>query len=418
MRIRDWDQNLKVRLFGEALMNISYWMFFPFLTIYFADSFGKDRAGLLLIFSQVFSVAANLLGGHFADRFGRKRMMVLSSIGQGLSFIAFAFGSSPWLVSPWLGFIAFTVAGVFGAFYWPASQAMVADVVDEKNRSDVFAIFYTSINIAVVIGPLLGAIFYVNYRFLLLLAAGLVCILLGFILIKWTRETAPLSSYEHNRYALKWHSFLHNQIKDYSLILKDRIFLLFILAGVMAGQTFMQLDLLIPVYIKDVMQEGQDLLPAWGWNFNVKGEQAFGIVLAENGLLVALLTVFVTKWMAQYHERNVFMLSSLLYAVSVVLFSQTNWIWGFIFAMAVYTFGELVSAGLQQSFVSKIAPEHMRGQYFAAASLRFTISRTIAPLFIPMTAWVGNSWTFFILAVLALFSAVLYWLMFKLLKNK
>ncbi|WP_026564447.1 MDR family MFS transporter [Bacillus sp. UNC41MFS5] len=410
MRIRDWDPNLKVRLFSEAMMNITFWMFFPFLTIYFAEEFGKSKAGLLLVFSQVFSVLANLMGGYCADRFGRKRMMVLSAIGQGLSFIAFGFASSPWYESPWMGFVAFAVAGVFGSFYWPASQAMVADVVDEKDRSNVFAIFYTSINIAVVIGPILGAIFYVHYRFQLLLVAGLVCISLGLILAKWTRETVPVNQSAFSSDG-KWYYFLKNQLEDYSLIVKDKTFLLFILAGVLAGQTFMQLDLLIPVYIKDVFQT-QSLFSIGNWSFSVNGEQAFGLVLAENGFLVALLTVIVTKWMSTYYERNVFVLSSVVYAISMILFSQTTWVWGLMIAMAVFTFAELMGAGLQQSFVSRLAPEHMRGQYFAAASLRFTISRTIAPLAIPMTVLLGYNWTFFVLVFLALLSAGMYWFMF------
>ncbi|MEH7115404.1 MFS transporter [Neobacillus niacini] len=411
MRIRDWDPNLKVRLFSEAMMNITFWMFFPFLTIYFADAFGKNKAGFLLVFSQIFSVIANLMGGYCADRFGRKRMMVLSAIGQGLSFLLFAAASSPWLQSPWIGFIAFAIAGVFGSFYWPASQAMVADVVDEKDRNSVFAIFYTSINIAVVIGPILGAIFYVNYRFQLLLVAGIICILLGLILAKWTRETAPLQKVETLKADRKWYYFLQDQFKDYTLIIKDKTFLLFIIAGILAGQTFMQLDLLFPVYMKEVI-DLQTLFSIGDWSFTIKGEQAFGIVLAENGLLVALLTVVITKWMGNFKERNVFVLSSVVYAISIFMFSQTHWIWGFIIAMAVFTFAELMGAGIQQSFVSKLAPEHMRGQYFAAASLRFTISRTIAPLSIPLTVWIGYEWTFIVLCLLALASAGLYWLMF------
>jgi MFS transporter, DHA1 family, multidrug resistance protein B len=411
MRIRDWDSNLKVRLFSEAAMNITFWMFFPFLAIYFADAFGKNKAGFLLVFSQIFSVIANLMGGYCADRFGRKRMMVLSAIGQGLSFVAFAFASSPWFQSPWVGFIAFAIAGVFGSFYWPASQAMVADVVEEKHRSQVFAIFYTSINIAVVIGPILGGIFYARYRFELLLIAGIVCIALGLILAKWTKETAPVHKATGLSSDRKWYQFLLNQLKDYSVIVKDRTFLLFIAAGVLAGQTFMQLDLLLPVYIKDVV-ENQSLFSLGDWSFKVSGEQAFGIVLAENGFLVALLTVAVTKWMTRYYERNVFVISSVVYGISLIIFSSTQWIWGLILGMAVFTFAELMGAGLQQTFVSKIAPENMRGQYFAASSLRYTLGRTIAPLSIPMTVWIGYNWTYFVLFILALLSAGLYWLMF------
>ncbi|WP_079505429.1 MDR family MFS transporter [Mesobacillus jeotgali] len=417
MRIRDWDRNLKIRLFGEALMNITFWMFFPFLTIYFAESFGKDKAGFLLIFSQVFSVFANLLGGYTADRFGRKRMMVISAFGQGIAFLVFAYAVSPWYTSPMLGFICFALVGVFGSIYWPASQAMVADVVPEKDRSSVFAIFYTQINIAVVVGPILGAIFYVKYRFELMIAVAIISILLALVLSKWTRETVPASAKQARAENGKWYDFLKEQIADYKVIIQDKVFLMFIIAGILAAQTFMQLDLLFPVYTKDMVQN-QTVLELGSKVFTVNGEQAFGLILSENGLLVALFTVAVTKWVTRFRELNVFVLSSLTYAVAILMFGATNWIWGLILAMAVFTLAELMTAGLQQTFISNLAPEKMRGQYFAAASLRYTLGRTIAPISIPLTVWIGYSWTFTILSILAVLSAVLFWVMFRMYENR
>ncbi|RFU67923.1 MFS transporter [Peribacillus saganii] len=419
MRLRDWDRNLKIRLAGEALVNISFWMFFPFLAIYFTESFGKTAAGLLLIFSQVFSVAANLMGGYCADRYGRKRMMVLSAIGQGLAFFLFAYASSPWLDSPVLGFISFTAVSIFGSFYWPASQAMVADVVPEKDRNNVFAIFYTSINIAVVIGPIIGGIFYAEHRFELLLAAAILNTLLGLILLKLLGETAPPFVHNpENESTKNWTRFFKDQLKDYRVIVKDKTFLLFIIAGVLAGQTFMQLDLLIPVYTKDVIIDSQVLLSLGDRSFMIAGEQAFGVLISENGFLVALFTIAVTKWMTMYKEKNVFILSSAVYALSIMMFSQTNWIWGMILAMAVFTFAELMGVGIQQGFISKLAPDNMRGQYFAAGSLRFTIARMIAPLSIPLSAWFGYFNTFLLLALLALLSSLIYHLMFRMFEKQ
>lgn len=80
--------------------------------------------------------------------------------------------------------------------------------------------------------------------------------------------------------------------------------------------------------------------------------------------------------------------------------------------MAVFTFAELMTAGIMQGFIAKIAPEDMRGQYFAVASLRVTIGKMIASLSIPLSVWIGYHWTFMILCLLAVGSALLYRLTF------
>ncbi|KQL32436.1 MULTISPECIES: MFS transporter [Bacillaceae] len=414
MRIRDWDRALKVRLFGEFFSNLSFWMVFPFLAIYFADEFGTSMAGILLVVSQVFSVGANLIGGYCADRFGRRTMIFLSATVEGIAFILFAFANSPWMDSPIVSFIAFTIAGMAGSFYHPASQAIVADVVPEQARSSVFSVFYTSINISVVIGPIVGAVLFFQYRFALLLVAGIIFILVGIAIRFLTEETLPAEVREQLKDSgnNSWIQVVVNQIKAYGLIVKDKVFFLFVVAGILLAQTYMQLDMLIPVYMKDAI-DVQVLGNLFGREWTVTGEGSFGILLSENGLLVVLFTVFVTKWMTKYPEKSVFFLSSIMYAVAMLIFPLTANFWVFLFAMAVFTLGELMTVGLQESFVSKLAPEDMRGQYFAAASLRYTIGRTIAPLVFPLVAWIGFTWTFVILAILAVLSGVIYLITFK-----
>ncbi|MCZ0755009.1 MDR family MFS transporter [Anoxybacillus sp. J5B_2022] len=415
MKIRQWDRNLKIRLFGEALFNITFWMFFPFMAIYFTEAFGKEKTGLLLIVSQLFSVVASLIGGYLADQFGRKRMMVLAAYSQGVVFFLFALASSPWWTSPVAGFFCFTLASICSSLYWPASQAMVVDVVPEEHRSSVFALFYTSINIAVVVGPIIGGMFYEHHLFALLLAASFSCLLLAIVLTKALRETVPAQLIQQQN--KKWYEFIREQIQQYGIIMRDRTFLLFVVAGILVAQTFMQLDLLIPVYTKDVVDQ-QTLFSFSDWSVTLSGEKLFGMLVSENGLLVALFTVIVTRWMERYRDRTVFIGSSVLYGLSILFIGQTTSVWGMICSVALFTFAELMTAGIQQTFISKLAPEEMRGQYFAAASLRWTIGRALAPFSIAATIWFGYQWTFLLLGVLAFMSAALYFVMFRIFEKE
>ena len=411
MRIRDWDLNLRIRIIGESATNISFWIFFPYLTIYFSDALGKGTSGMLLVASQVVSVFANLIGGYCADRFGRKRMMIAASAGQGLGYGLFALALSPWVDLPLLGFVGFAFASMSGSMYWPASQAMVADVVEEKHRNQVFATFYAVQNFSVVIGPLIGSVLFLDHPSAVLLAASLVCLALAITLSAALAETLSPEKLAAKKQSGSWSEAVLAQMKDYRVIMTDRVFLLFILAGVLIAQTFMQLDLLFPVYLKETIENASLRIGDWQAHFG--GEKLFGMLVSENGLLVVLFTVIVTKWMDRYKDRYVFIGTAIVYALSIFLFGQTSSVFGLVAVMALFTFAELMSTGPQQAFVARLAPDDKRGQYFAASSLRFTLGRTIAPLSVPLSDAIGYPWTFGILTALSCLAALIYHMMFN-----
>ncbi|WP_255258162.1 MFS transporter [Bacillus sp. AFS018417] len=220
------------------------------MEIYFAEELGKTMAGVLLVLSQILSVLANLVGGYLADTYGRKRMMVIATFVQSVAFVLFAFANSPWLQSSILTFVAFSTIGIMGSLYYPASAAMVADLVSEEQQSKVFAVFYTMININVVLGPILGAYFFFSHRFELLIASVAINFIVAFVLLKFIKETLPEKKREVEKQA-GWLTVVNEQIKNYRIIFQDRVFLLFIIAGILVAQTFTQLDLLLAVYIKE-----------------------------------------------------------------------------------------------------------------------------------------------------------------------
>ncbi|MBC2317935.1 MFS transporter [Listeria booriae] len=411
MKFKTWDINLKVRLFGEALLDISFWAVFPFLTIYFSDSIGRQTTSLLLIVSQALSVITGLLGGYFADTYGRKRMMSISVIGEGAGFLIFAIAASTMFYSPYVAFFGFMVASIFMSFYQPASQAMIADVVKPEHRSHVYSIFYMMINIAVVIGPIIGAMVFNNYTSQTLISIVLADLLLLILLTKFGRETAPLALNPELRQAQrqkKIGTVLLEQLKNYKLIFTDKVFFLYIVAGVIISQSFMQLDLLFPLYITEVIGDASI------FSLQLTGEQLFGVIVSINGFCVALLTVFFTRMMSRYREKLVFMNSSFLYGVAILLFGLSTGPWGAVLAIILFSFAELMTVGIQQNFVAKIAPDDKRAMYFSAAGLRYTFGKVIAPFAITISTLIGYFATFATIAVLAVISGFIYFYMYSL----
>lgn len=409
MHWRSWDLNLKVRLFGELITHTFFWMYFPFMALYFSDSFGKDVAGVLLMVPPLLGMLSNLFGGYLADKVGRKPTMLLSLCTSSLMFGVFAFSGSP-LVD----YFAFIGIGIASSLYWPASSAMVADLTTEEDRRLVFATFYTAMNIGVVAGPVLGSFFFVHYRFELLLVCTVIELLFACAIFFLVKETLPA---EVRKEKAKERFSLSQQFKGYAVIFRDKVFALYIGAGILVAIAFMQLDMYMALYVKEHVTN-QPLL-WWGdWTFTVGGTSAFGWLMGLNGLLVVLFTLPVTRWFEHWSDRNSMVISSVLYGFGMFLMAFTANIWLLFGCMTILTLGELIRTPVAQSFISKYAPEDARGQYMGASSLQFSIGRFIAPLTIGISQWLSPVGVFGIILAVSLFSAYLYIRLFRMIPEE
>ncbi|MGG0719188.1 MFS transporter [Robertmurraya massiliosenegalensis] len=397
MKVFQWDLNLKIRLLGEGMFHLLYWMYFPFIAIYFSSELGSSVAGLLMTIPPLVSLLGSLIGGSLADHFGRRPVMLMGSSIQGVMFIMFALS-----ISPWVDYLAFIGISIGGAIYRPPSAAMVADLVPERERRQVFATFSTVNNIGAVLGPALGAIFFFQYRSQLLWTCSIILLMYTVVIYFIVKETKvdmqekPLIG-----------KVLKNQWTDYRTILRDKIFALYIVAGVFAIVTIMQLDLYLPYYVINHVPSQPFL------KFSFTSETIFGWMLGLNGLLFVLFILPVTKWLKNWRERDVFILSSILSGVGMFALGLNTNIWYLFIVTIIFTFGEIVRSPVMESFVSRYAPQESVGKYMAANSLQFTIGRFLAPITLFLSTWLSPIMILMLLFVSSLISIFLYLRVFK-----
>ena len=106
-----------------------------------------------LLAEAALTMFAGYLGGHLSDRYGRRRVMLLSWSGQAAALVALASASGLWTG---LGLIV--LAGLLGGPGRAAAAALIADLVPQERQEAGYAAQRVAENLAVVTGPPAGGL--------------------------------------------------------------------------------------------------------------------------------------------------------------------------------------------------------------------------------------------------------------------
>jgi DHA1 family multidrug resistance protein B-like MFS transporter len=409
LKFRDFHKNVKTRIYVLFAFGTVQATTLPFMAIYFARNFGEAVTGILLTVSIVASMFSGVVGGYYADRIGRKKLMVGSEAAFLLAYVVMALANSPWYQSPVATFVTFLITNVCWGIYGPADEAMLMDVTTAESRQLMYSIFYWVGNLTMAVGASLGAMFFEHYRFILFSVSSLV--VLGTLLTTIFRidETyQPIVREVVTPLRGLRGLFPNGIITTYRRVLTDTLFLRYIVGGMLVMAVEFQLSNYIGIHLaKDVVS--QPLVHFKDWVFQIDGVKMLGFLQTENTVMVVLLAAFIARWMNKYQDKNVLFFGIILNTVGYSLMIVTNAPWLLIAAMFVATIGEVASVPIRQTYLGDIAPSESRSSYIAVNGLTFSGSRIMASLAVMLGA-VSPSW---FIAVLSMLSGIFGYVLFQ-----
>src|SRR5699024_3064429 len=140
-------------------------------------------AGAIVAVYSLTNIIGNILGGHWIDKFGRKRMLL-----TGIVFVFIILLFYPWVQNGWQLFIVRFFHGLAGGVLIPAAFAYIGDQSISGSRGKTMAFTGASIGIAAIVGPAVGGVLAarasIEMVFILVAALFFIAAIIVFFFVK------------------------------------------------------------------------------------------------------------------------------------------------------------------------------------------------------------------------------------------
>jgi MFS family permease len=149
---------------GGAISMLGDWLLFVALPFYIYDLTGSALAtGAMFIAQSLPTLLFGALGGVFADRWDRRRTMIVADLLRAaLLLLLLAVRSAEWL---WAIYLVVFVESSISQFFNPAKGALIPHLVDEAQLMPANALNTLSVEITRLVGAPLGGVLVVLLGF-------------------------------------------------------------------------------------------------------------------------------------------------------------------------------------------------------------------------------------------------------------
>jgi MFS family permease len=331
-------------------------LLFPFFTLYITQKFGvgMTQAGLILGAFSLFGLIGSMVGGALTDKFGRRRLILFGLVFSALSTLLLGLVDTLAALYPLV-----VVIGLLSNISGPAHNAMIADLLPEKQRSEGFGILRVVGNLAWIIGPTIGGLVAARSFFALFVIDSILSCIVAFIFYKLIPETRPAETEAKSRNESVWQT-----VAGYRHVLRDFAFMAFLVASMLMLLVYQQMYNTLPVYLRDT----HGLTPS-----------AYGFLLTSSAITVVLFQFWVTRRVKDRRPFVMMALGAVFYALGFAMFGLVSAYALFVLAVIIITIGEMIIMPISQALAANFAPVEMRGRYMAVYGLCWAIPSMFGP---------------------------------------
>jgi DHA1 family tetracycline resistance protein-like MFS transporter len=334
---------------------VGFGIILPLLPFYVNAMGGSaETVGIIFGFFSFTQLLATPILGRMSDRYGRRRVILVSLAGNALSMLAFALATKLLLLP--LLFASRIFAGAT-AGNLAACQAAISDVTTAEERAIGMGRIGAGINLGLIVGPLVGSALSGIGAWAPPLAAGALAILDFAGAFFFMPETLPLRAEPLGRAPPPVR-------RSGALIEWPILAVLLIFFFAFLGVTNMQVALALLAHQRFDWGPRQV-----GWLFAIFGTTSFIV----QGILLGRLT----RWLG---EIRLVTIGSACSAGGMLLIAEGPGLIGLVGGVALFGVGFGATTPLLSSLASQAARQDIRGFVLGILQSSGGLARTVGPL--------------------------------------
>ena len=311
------------------------------------------------------SLGLALVTGHVADRYDRRTVMALCIIVEALCAVLFlTFTLQDGTNTPFL-FGVLVLFGTARAFEFPASVALMPNLVPPRLFTNAAAWSSSAWQVATIVGPAIGGLLYAIGP-----EAVYGCCILMFLLSVFLVSTIRIERREREQKAATWESVVAgiSFIRGQPVVLGAVSLDLF--AVLLGGATA-----LLPVYARDILHVGP-----WG----------LGLLRSAPAVGALAMALLIARRPIQRHAGAILLGAVGIFGLSIVVFGLSHNLWLSLLALTILGASDMISVVIRRVLVLVKTPDEMRGRVSAVESVFIGASNELGEFESGVTAaWFG-----------------------------